>query len=531
MHPPLTRIGRRFGLLAAMLLALAPLAEPVPAQDADADVLTAQAVLAYEEKRYDAALALLREALVFAPAHIEALYYSGLVHLARKEYAAAVPPLESALSRAPDDLSIAFQLGVAYFSLERYDQAEPLLLKIFTERPQTDNLGYYVGFLRYRHKDYRGAVDAFQASASSDPDIQQLTRFYAGLALGILGLPERAAAELDEASRMRTVSPITGPADRLRDTLLAAVKRESRWHGELRLGGYSDTNVSINPRPSSDPTAESLRQRRANSIGALLAARLDYAWLQSGPWVGTAGYSFFQTLNEAVPAFNVQNHLGRLGAAYTTQTGGMPLQLAGQYSFDSLSLNGHNFLDRNTLLASGTLVESDAHLTIMQGQVQIKNFSSLFLIGAGSFQPENRDAVNWMVGLTHVFRFAGDKHLLRVGYQYDIDDAKGGDWFYRGNRFLAGAQYTLPWQDIRLKYDFDIHLRRYPHPNSLFPVATPGTVVQEVTEHNHVFRIEVPLPGNLTAALDNQMTISRSNIPVLFNYDRNVTTLSIAWGF
>ena len=29
-----------------------------------------------------------------------------------------------------------------------------------------------------------------------------------------------------------------------------------------------------------------------------------------------------------------------------------------------------------------------------------------------------------------------------------------------------GAQYTLPWYDIRLAYDFDMHYRNYLHANT-----------------------------------------------------------------
>ncbi|HYL97316.1 MAG TPA: tetratricopeptide repeat protein, partial [Blastocatellia bacterium] len=199
---------------------------PASAQGSEADVAVNQAILDYEAGRYDEALRLLRETLSSDPNHIEALYYVGLIRMAQKQYDPAIVALERARELAPRDLAIAFHLGVVYFALEQYDKAEPLLTEVFNADPTRDSLGYYVGFMRYRRKDYQGALDAFSADRSTDLTLQQLTRFYKSLALAILGRPEQAVAELDEASRIRTVSPLTGPADRLRDTIVAAKERE-----------------------------------------------------------------------------------------------------------------------------------------------------------------------------------------------------------------------------------------------------------------------------------------------------------------
>src|SRR5439155_22519559 len=113
-----------------------------------------------------------------------------------------------------------------------------------------DGLGYYVGFLRYRTKDYRGPLAAFRGRRPADPELQQLTRFYTGLALGVLGLPAQAAAEVDQALRLAPGSQLTGPAERLRDTIVASRQKERRFFLEARLGATYDDNVIV--RPSED---------------------------------------------------------------------------------------------------------------------------------------------------------------------------------------------------------------------------------------------------------------------------------------
>jgi tetratricopeptide (TPR) repeat protein len=209
--------------LAAVLSVNGP---PAAAQQPEADVFVAQAIVAYAEQRYDEALARLQEALRLDPDHVDALYYTGLVRLAQRRPELAVEPLERARTRAPDSLPVLHQLGMAYFAREEYDRAQPLLERVFAARPDTENVGYHVGFLRYRTRDYTGALRAFRANVTRDPGVEQLARLYSGLALAALGLPERAAAEMEAAQRMQPASPITGPAERLRESMVAARDRE-----------------------------------------------------------------------------------------------------------------------------------------------------------------------------------------------------------------------------------------------------------------------------------------------------------------
>jgi len=537
-------------VLAAMLILdlclanaclLAGAVAPAEAQQSEADVFVAQAILAYDARKYDEALASLKEALALDPKNVEALYYSGLVLMAQQKTEQAVEVLEKARALAPRDQSILFLLGVAYFALERYDQAESPLTQVFNERPQTEGVGYYVGLIRYRKKDYQGALRAFRAETSKNPNIQQLVRFYSGLTLAILGLPEQAVAEVDAALRLQTGSALTGPAERIRDSLASVRDQERRFHAEVRVGFLYDSNVAVIPQPSHDPTAESLRRRKTATTGEIAALRLDYTWLRTGPWESSVTYSFFQTYNNRLPDFNVQNHLVAGNISYRSAVGSMPFQVGTQYSWDYLSLGNDDFLQRHTATIFGTLVENQGNLSTILARFQNKDFYA----SPGQLLDEDRDARNWMVGLTHVFRFAQDKHYIRVGYQFDYEDADGRNFKYAGNRFLAGGQYTLPWGTTRLKYDFDLHQRHYLHANTLLPVLNPGTREREDFEQNHVVRVEQVLAANLgpasigcasnapcplTLAAEYQRTVADSNLAV-YSYNRNVWSLTLSWQY
>jgi tetratricopeptide (TPR) repeat protein len=519
----------RLSCLSLVIVLVMPLwpATHAFAQSTEADVYVAQAVLEYSEGKYDEALANLRKALETEPDHVEALYLTGVVLMAKDQPAQATPFLEKARARSRTDPAIAFQLGLAYFAQQQYDRAQPLLEEAFRSQPTLDGLGYYVGFLRYRTKDYRGALDAFRAGRTSNTDLQQLTKFYSGLALGVLGLPGQAAAEIDQAIRAAPASAFTGPAERLRDSMVAARQGQRRLSAEVRLGFFYDDNVAVIPNAdSSEPLVAALRRVKATSSGELFGLRADYAWLRTDQWEATIGYSFFTTYNNDLPSFNIMSHLGNVGATYRTAVASMPLLVGGQYAFDALFLDQEKFVLRHTGSAFVSLVESDRYLSQLFARYQNKNFAQII----DTLPGENRDANNWMIGATQLFRFAEDRHYVKLGYQFDWDDTVGQNYEYVGNRVLAGGQYTLPWLAIRLKYDLDVHFRNYQHKNNLLPTTAPGTTRRQDQEITNIVRAELPLPHSFTMVAEYQRTMSISNIAV-FDYTRNVYTLMLSWSY
>lgn len=319
-----------FSFIAIMVVATVGWVTPaVWAQRGDANFLTAQAAIAYDDKRYEEALTLLNKALTLDPKNERGLFYKGLVYLAQENPKEAIAPLEAVHQIKPSDFDVQHHLGVAYFSVGEYDKAKPLLESTYTRNPETENLGYYVGFLRYREKQYGKAVEAFEQNQTPNPDIQQLNGFYRGLALGVLGLPNEAFIELEQVQRTQTISPLTQASGRLQQALTAGqiFGTQKRFRFQISVGGFYDDNVKINPdpvntipilNPPNNPNTliQNLRQRDTTAPGFLASARADYSFLQKGPFEATATYAFLQTLHgEGMDEYNIQSHL-EIGRAH-----------------------------------------------------------------------------------------------------------------------------------------------------------------------------------------------------------------------
>lgn len=498
----------------------------------EATVHIDRAVVAYEEKKYDAALKDLQEALRLEPDNTEAHYYQGMTLIRLNRIPEAQAALEKARTLRPADNDIAYQLGVLYFNQEAYDNAEPPLRQVFQGEPNRQNLGYYLGFIEYRKKRYREALRFFEANVASDNNFAQLTKFYSGLAMSSLGFPREGQAQIEQALRLQPISPLTAPARRFGEILQTAAQREKFFYGELRLGVFYDTNVPVVPTSSSDIVAQAIDQdqRRKKSEGELASLALSYTWLKKLDWEGTVSYRFLQTYNNRLTEFNTQDHTPSIGIGYRSSLADMPLILGSQLSYDFITLGNKRFSQRWIFNPYMTLIESQSanvsNSTTLQFRLQPKDF---FNEGDVS-RREVRDAVNYAVGPVHVVGFQDGRHYVKLGYQFDYDMAEGENWTYAGNRLIAGGQYTLPWWDLRLRYDLDVHWRSHRYKHSLIPATAPGTVKRRDVEPVHLFSVAKDFLTDFTGAVEYLFDNNRSNLAP-FTYKRHVVTTSIAWRF
>jgi hypothetical protein len=201
------------------------------------------------------------------------------------------------------------------------------------------------------------------------------------------------------------------------------------------------------------------------------------------------------------------------------------------YVYDYLVLDRDEFVQRHAVSTYLAVAESARHLTSVQARLEVKEYSEIRPLPVAEFQ----DAVNYLVGVTHFVRFDRDRHFLKAGYQFDYDDTRGSNFAYHGHRFLAGAQYTLPWRDIRLVYDFDLHYRDYLHAHTLRPLAREGSRERSDLEYTQTARVEVPLPWftrDQAFFVTGEYTgkIADSNLRA-FSYHRNYGTIYFTWQY
>jgi hypothetical protein len=197
-----------------------------------------------------------------------------------------------------------------------------------------------------------------------------------------------------------------------------------------------------------------------------------------------------------------------------------------QGTYDFITLGNRRFTERVIVNPYWTIVENPNNLTTIQYRLQVKNF----MRDNDLANREVRDAVNNMIGPLHYVLFEDGKHYVKLGYQYDFEGAEGENWTYWGNRLLFGFQYTLPWWEIRFRYDLDRHWRYHRFKHSQLPTSATGTVHRLDRESTHLVGLAMDFWTDFTVAMEYLYGKTRTNI-ASFDYDRHVVTTSVTWRF
>jgi hypothetical protein len=213
----------------------------------------------------------------------------------------------------------------------------------------------------------------------------------------------------------------------------------------------------------------------------------------------------------------------------------MAYSAGAQAAYDFISLGNAPFIQRGIFSPYMTLIENSWNATTLLYRFQYKDFyhdERAIVQGTGSATSDDiQDAANNTIGWLHFFLFEKSRHYIKIGYQYDDENARGRNWDYRGHRLLAGFQYMLPW-DVRFRYDLDYHWRFYDHKNTLHPDNTKSFVRRQDNEPIHLvgvakdFNLYVPLTVGVEYLYDR----GHSNIN-LYDFSRHVVTMSVAWHF
>lgn len=538
-----SKVRQFFSILLCVLVLAGGDIDLIFAQDQPEDtVYVDRAVLAISEKRYQDALRELTEALRVNSASHEALYYQGLVYQELNRPADARQALERAHQLRPQHIDIAFQLGVLYIKEREYERAEPLIRQVYRTEPRRPNIGYYLGLLEYRRGNFRTAIELFRDSHPSDDQFAQLSRFYSGLAASALGFPRQARTEMGAALRLGSDSPAANAIPRLNEILDQNVKEEKFFRGEIRFGFVYDTNTSVVldrtlrlvPADDDDNDLNDLidvPQKRRRSTGELLSADLSYSWLRTVDWDGMVAYKFTHVEYNQSASFSSRTHSPSLTLINKGTLLALPYSAGAQWVYDHISLGNESALQRWTINPFLTLLENANNVTNLQFRLQVKNFFKDSFI-----KQEVRDGLNYMAGPTHYFLFDNGRHYIKIGYQYDRDNAEGENWDYDGNRALVGVQYMLPWQDIQLRYDFEHHWRNYRHNFSLGRfILDPRSPSQKRRDREVIHTVSASKDftvnrQKLNFSVEYLFDRARSNISP-FEFTRHVVIPSVAWRF
>ena len=152
----------------------------------------------------------------------EILKQSTLCDFLLGNYEDAVTNGSQALEHGDGTGDLYYWMGLSYFSLEKYEEAKKTLLLAQKLDDQQENLYFYLGVSCFSLEQYQEAADDFTTSADRG-ETKERSLYNRGLCMLQLKEYDQAKADLQEAASQETDASVAADAQKLLDSLQAAL--------------------------------------------------------------------------------------------------------------------------------------------------------------------------------------------------------------------------------------------------------------------------------------------------------------------
>ncbi len=429
--------------------------------------------------------------------------YEGLIHLERSRELQAGAALERArrLDAGAVEPIASYYAGIAWMRANQERRAREALERVEREAPNTawsDAAGRALARalgtrgLRDR-RDVRGIQQAERplgSTASEDP-LERWIVLSAGMEyddnVALRGSGVDRAEEISDDHDWRGVWTLEFGGELLQDP---------DWTFGALGAYYGSGHVDLEEFNVNYPTVSLWVDRIiGNTSTARFQYDLGYAWVDSDP------YLFHHTLT---PAFFQQ-----WGEAGTTR-------VFAELTFNNFLFNPTDVQDGPPGGTAGSPCPPDAS----------SNVCGPF--GLNEKSARNRDGIFLLSGFDHIFAVDRVNTEFRGGYRFQLYDARGSEYSYRGHELRLGSRSLLPWR-VSLDFQASFTYRPYrnpstfPDPDDLFfqrqyPLAN-------VKRRERLWQFDViverPITRWLTGSVRYGFYNNNSNRDV-YDYDRHV---------
>lgn len=122
-----------------------------------------------ERKKYDRALASMREALELEPSRLDGRLNIGAALYMSGEHEEAITHLKYVLAFEPQNTVALLNLAACYDALGRMDESIASLEKLVADRPQWRDAHYNLAVAYYKQNLYEKAIDALRTELRLNP--------------------------------------------------------------------------------------------------------------------------------------------------------------------------------------------------------------------------------------------------------------------------------------------------------------------------------------------------------------------------
>lgn len=387
------------------------------------------------------------------PENGEVQYNIGLTYQGMLDYTKA----ESSFARAVEiDPSMGdgwSHLGEMLYRNGRHTEAKAALENAEANGARPAYTAYIKGLVLTELGEYDAAIANLNKSQELEPGFRQKAIYAIGMVYSKKNDKKSAEKSFREAIAINPKSAVGVYADFGLQYLNKPQKR--LWHVDLSYSFLYDDNVILNPGGiSALPTDQ-------NDFKHVLNLHAGYKPEVKGAFDFRADVSYYRSLHHKLSHMDVDGFGLSLTPSYITDPGTFSVE----GRLDYYLVDGNRYLQNFSVYPSFGFDIGKSQHGILNGAVQKKNFFNQPLnIGA-----ENRDAINYAAGYMHYVYTKGQQGYVGLGYAFDFENAKGGNWDYTGHRIIGSVLYPLG-KGIGFRFNGDYYLQKYRNLHTIFGV-------------------------------------------------------------
>jgi tetratricopeptide (TPR) repeat protein len=459
----------------------------------------------FKKGNFEKALSQFEEAVKTRPGKAEAHYYIGLTlsRLGRNDDAALA--LEKAGELNPKLPGLHLNLGIAYYKLEAFEPALLELSRELQKDPKNGSAHLFMGLTYQGQGQYEKSIPFLEKARNLDPDFNQLSRYYIGIAHYKAGRKDAARDAFKQAVDADPHSDTAKDAQDFLNTMAGKEKVKKRWRIKADAGMEYDDNLTVEERDAASGV---------DDWAAVFELEGGYKFLDRKPFEGEITYNFYQSVyfeSDGQDTSQINTHSHDLGLSGGVDLDKWDIGLDYDYSF--MLLGGDSFLQTHSISPSVGFLPLPILYINLSYILEIKDFLQE--------EDEPRDGLNNSGGFDVFLFFMEHKGYVQLGYRLEGEDTSGDEFDYLGHIATCAVQVPLPFQS-KVRFMYRYRFKDYLH-------ITP-TIGEEREDNRHTFNVVVTkeIFDYFELKVDYEHIRSDSNLPSV-DYHENVIYMGVSF--
>lgn len=476
-----------------------------------AEQLYQQGVAAFAAERYQESLQIFQRLHKEQPNLALVNFYLGATLQELQRGPEAIPYLTEALTLDPKLAQSHYYLGVAHYQAQEYEEALSDFREAKKNYPDTAVLYYYEGLVLLQLGRAQEALDPLLKCQELEKAFTTRATFLRGVAHYQLGQVEEARKAFKEVQTLEPESTLADDAAKNLQSLEAAVAPPKRFSFIVSGGFQYDDNVVLEPNgfsfisgfPTGPPVNLRIDDGRATASFYGSYRHPITERLEAG-----LSYSTYGAFHANFSNLNLNSHApsAYLGYQYA------PFYLRLEYDYNFAFLGSRSSVGFHTVGPNLFLTLHPRLVTQIQGKFTDKTF----------FGNQTRYSDAYVIGGNQFFYIIPGGGYLRLGYQYEDEDARAQEFDSEANSFSGGLYVPLPW-DLAVSGEGSFQRRSYDHDYFGLGVRDEDQVTVNVTVTKKLF-------DNVSGALTYTRLANDANIGD-FDYDQNIYGFNLTYEY